>query len=433
MLRLKPNKHFIPKASIAQSLTAHSHRDGKDLAIHLVKKLTENLVFEELLQLESVAIKYRTEFRSFEKELFELLEKETKGRVIELHGEFFLLEMDIEREVHLQLRKDFLKKEIEKQRKALSKASADREKNYKSKYNIFERLFSKNAKVALSLDREIKQKKETINLYEQGDWWKAADCCWFPGSGSKSIYNISPDVEFISNLEDRCGSLLLKSVGNRLGELLQKYAELGLQPNGWKRNIFNFCVNKGSLRHWLEKNDYPYKKLHKYGYDFSRYDMPETRSIKFLDLSLAVEEPLYLFRAKHSTTSIRELEKQVDRARKREQQRSLRARAAQTSSEQRDLAKPLRDKRQFNRQRKIVPCCPYCEGVLGDFSGEDCAELDHIYPVSKGGLSVLGNTVFVCKNCNRLKGNKTLRHFAGERGYSLEQIFLHLDRLGKDS
>ena len=78
-------------------------------------------------------------------------------------------------------------------------------------------------------------------------------------------------------------------------------------------------------------------------------------------------------------------------------------------------------------QLELSPECPYCEDPLGDDP-----ECDHIHPVSKGGLSIPENMVFVCKSCNRLKGRKKLIAFADETNLDLGEIVERLKALGKD-
>lgn len=46
--------------------------------------------------------------------------------------------------------------------------------------------------------------------------------------------------------------------------------------------------------------------------------------------------------------------------------------------------------------------CQYCESEDGPF------EIDHIYPVSKGGSDSLDNLLCACRSCNREKGSKLL-------------------------
>lgn len=70
--------------------------------------------------------------------------------------------------------------------------------------------------------------------------------------------------------------------------------------------------------------------------------------------------------------------------------------------------------------------CPYCLEKLN----ED-AHLDHIYPVSKGGLSIIENLIWCCATCNSIKSDKGLIQFLNERGCSVTQTLDRLQALGK--
>jgi 5-methylcytosine-specific restriction endonuclease McrA/adenosyl cobinamide kinase/adenosyl cobinamide phosphate guanylyltransferase len=82
------------------------------------------------------------------------------------------------------------------------------------------------------------------------------------------------------------------------------------------------------------------------------------------------------------------------------------------------------DKKTRERATKIkfvIPIhdlCPYCNKPL---SGEDI-HLDHIYPVSKGGLSIIENLVYCCSICNSKKSNKGLFQFSKDTGLDYEKI-----------
>jgi len=104
----------------------------------------------------------------------------------------------------------------------------------------------------------------------------------------------------------------------------------------------------------------------------------------------------------------------------------MRARAASKESETRAQAKKF--KRDLEQQLSLYSCCPYCTGPLT--AGN--AHLDHIYPVSKGGLSTKQNLLFVCSPCNIRKKNLTLRAFVRENGYDFDSIAQSLETLGKD-
>lgn len=84
-------------------------------------------------------------------------------------------------------------------------------------------------------------------------------------------------------------------------------------------------------------------------------------------------------------------------------------------------------KRQLSEQIKILPYCPYC----GDDLGES-PHADHIYPVSKGGLSTKENMVYVCQTCNKRKSDKTLIEFiSSSMFYDLKSVIDNLYKLKK--
>jgi 5-methylcytosine-specific restriction endonuclease McrA len=91
------------------------------------------------------------------------------------------------------------------------------------------------------------------------------------------------------------------------------------------------------------------------------------------------------------------------RAKEKEIVTELRARVRVSDSETREAAKKF--KRDLHKQVAKWPCCPYCMDALDDQN----ANLDHIYPVSKGGRSTAKNLVFVCRKCTQKKTNLTLR------------------------
>ena len=81
----------------------------------------------------------------------------------------------------------------------------------------------------------------------------------------------------------------------------------------------------------------------------------------------------------------------------------------------------------LKRQLRITENCPYCGGLLT----KDC-QADHIYPVSKGGLSTVENMVFVCLDCNQKKTNLTLSQFIKKYSFDRRAIEERLNVLEKD-
>ena len=80
-----------------------------------------------------------------------------------------------------------------------------------------------------------------------------------------------------------------------------------------------------------------------------------------------------------------------------------------------------------NQQLTISATCPYCGTPM-----DRTSVLDHIYPVSKGGLSTERNLVFICLQCNDSKRDRTLREFVKEFQLDWVSVEEALERLGKD-
>lgn len=71
--------------------------------------------------------------------------------------------------------------------------------------------------------------------------------------------------------------------------------------------------------------------------------------------------------------------------------------------------------------------CPYCEGPM--LPGHE--HLDHISPVSRGGLSVTENLVYVCETCNVVKSDRSLFDFLASIGADSKTIYARLHWMGK--
>jgi hypothetical protein len=80
----------------------------------------------------------------------------------------------------------------------------------------------------------------------------------------------------------------------------------------------------------------------------------------------------------------------------------------------------------IKRLVKKTSTCPYCNLALGD-----SPHLDHIYPVSRGGLNIIENLVWCCSSCNSAKSDKGLITFLQERGLSVADVSTRLKALGK--
>ena len=84
-------------------------------------------------------------------------------------------------------------------------------------------------------------------------------------------------------------------------------------------------------------------------------------------------------------------------------------------------------KRRLASQLNTFNRCPYCETKLSF----DQSHVDHIHPVSKGGLSEDDNLVLVCASCNTSKGKKTLRAFCRDTDLNYNVVVARLEMIGK--
>ena len=120
------------------------------------------------------------------------------------------------------------------------------------------------------------------------------------------------------------------------------------------------------------------------------------------------------------------IQKHISQKRKREIKKKMdRAIIAAYKNKTRRLAGQI--KSELRKQMKIDPRCPYCgKGMCHD------PHCDHIYPISKGGLSTPQNMVYICADCNFKKTDFTLSQFINKYGLSRLEIEQRLEKLGKD-
>lgn len=117
--------------------------------------------------------------------------------------------------------------------------------------------------------------------------------------------------------------------------------------------------------------------------------------------------------------------KQAEELSKKEAFKRLQARAFRHESDVRSQARKYQ--KELLNQLRNLSSCPYCNGELHKGN----AHQDHIHPVSKGGLSISENLVYVCSACNLKKRDKTLRVFLRDENLDLSAVFSRLDILGK--
>ncbi len=117
---------------------------------------------------------------------------------------------------------------------------------------------------------------------------------------------------------------------------------------------------------------------------------------------------------------IKYLKKETTELNKQEKYDLKMAKAAAFDNETRKHAKTIKSKitKQLN--------CPYCGVPI-----KGSSHLDHIHPVSKGGLNVAENLVDCCATCNLKKSDKGVFQFCKEQGFDYQKVCERLLNLGK--
>lgn len=110
-------------------------------------------------------------------------------------------------------------------------------------------------------------------------------------------------------------------------------------------------------------------------------------------------------------------EKIIAREARKQSDKSL---VARTKGKSRDLADQIKKKLEKSEH------CPYCENSLGL-----SPHADHIYPLAHGGQETETNMIYVCKQCNLKKSDKTLLEFCQHEGYDYMKVVARLQRAGK--
>lgn len=110
---------------------------------------------------------------------------------------------------------------------------------------------------------------------------------------------------------------------------------------------------------------------------------------------------------------------------KTSKQRKKNTRLAMYDQESREIGSDI-----VRHIRKTTPdpyLCPYCNKTTDHKN----SHVDHINPISNGGLSVKNNMVLVCSKCNLKKRDYPLWVFCKRNKYKYEEIAERLFKLGK--
>ena len=117
---------------------------------------------------------------------------------------------------------------------------------------------------------------------------------------------------------------------------------------------------------------------------------------------------------------ISSIKKELNDLKKQEALSLKMAKAAAFDDEARQQARSIKSK--ITTQE----FCPYCSRKV-----TETLHLDHIHPLSKGGLNVTENLVYCCANCNLKKSDKGVFQFCKEQGFDYEKVCNRLLMMGK--
>jgi len=220
-------------------------------------------------------------------------------------------------------------------------------------------------------------------------------------------------VKILDQIELETLAEELRKIRVRSSEIKQEIVNLRADP----RNVV-----KSGLFGWFEKKwtDECERRIGALIEKRAKMDQEEnaikTRLVDHETYSQSLERAI-----KRRSPYLRELKKRESDKKKKLKHEELKIRAKRNEDEIRKMAQGVRRALFEDGAR-----CPYCYQTLG----ED-PHADHIYPVSKGGLSVVENMVMVCSPCNLKKKDLTLREFIGKFRLDREEIERRLDELGK--
>jgi 5-methylcytosine-specific restriction endonuclease McrA len=119
----------------------------------------------------------------------------------------------------------------------------------------------------------------------------------------------------------------------------------------------------------------------------------------------------------------KEKEKAKNAARKKKKERS--ATLAAYESKSRNVGQTLMS--EMKKTLRFPYLCPYC----GKSTDKTDIHVDHINPVSNGGLSVERNLIPVCASCNLAKRDSSLRRFCKAQGFDFEAVCDRLEAMDK--
>lgn len=239
---------------------------------------------------------------------------------------------------------------------------------------------------------------------------------------------IESDLGRIRHMRESTTKNLQRIIDYERKSVLSKF--FTRRPSGSKawfsKDIFSFIQTERELKQAQKQlaEESQSLRLHSAGMGYSPSEIGKLVKSKSTKINNA---KLRLIALEKAIEFLREQESTVEAIRKSSESKTAAYKAYKAAyfSKSRSLAMEV--KGALNVQLSIFENCPYC--------GEDIGtepHADHIYPVSKGGLSTERNMILVCKDCNLAKSNYTLREFIERQRLNRQFIESNLRRLKKD-
>jgi hypothetical protein len=195
---------------------------------------------------------------------------------------------------------------------------------------------------------------------------------------------------------------------NRLKSEIEK-----IKAEGWSDSTFSLKINRSQYNQLISEND---KKLIQLENEYSRVHKKNINLLnEILDVADKYESEIHKL-----DFEIISIKKIANERKSKENLKSKLAKAARSDGKIRS------ESSSYRKNIKKTELCPYCSQKIGTNP-----HLDHIYPVSKGGLNLDDNLVYCCKSCNSKKSDKSLRQFCKENDFNFLEVTDRLAFMGK--
>ncbi len=364
----------------------------------------------------------------------------TKGQIVDLNGKVGAYQVpkknskftikDVQK-IHVDVAKSLIEgqnaKEIKKTiiateviGKKTKQLKVDFDELFTKKWNEYCDLMEKSPKVHNMFCQQMKERDDLVE--EQSKRFRKR----FAKSQGLLSFLRKAEVEALRREED--------AVGERIKELHRKVQE---KLDAYYPSVLNKILNNEEVQFLLSQFpleielQLPKKQfeinpaLNKWKEFFDNF-----RTARKPEINLKTGTSKWIVEFNDEVLSA--MKAQIPLVKRKKANARLKAQASKNSESQRNLISSFLTQRKYLLQLERTPSCPYCERKFPSRKLNSNIHLDHIYPVSKGGQSVMENLVFICSDCNSKKSDNTLAIFCSQNGLDREAVTSQLLKLGKE-